>query len=216
MTKNLRVIIWTIVGTFLVLAVIIFFITQPELTIKALWGCASMAIGIEIVLAVVFYKWCWSWWPFQRWLVVTPDIRGTWIGEMHSSWVDPETNKKIDPIPTMITIQQTLFSLSCVMWTGESKSESGCACFEIDPDNQKRQFAYIYRNQPKHQFHERSSMHEGSAIFDIAMTPEKRLIGRYWTDRLTKGDVDLKFESKDTYDFPPKGFRKHPVSGSPD
>ena len=50
---------------------------------------------------------------------------------------------------------------------------------------------YMYLNRPDSRFEHRSRMHHGSTSLDITGLPAKRLHGRYWTDRDSKGELDF-------------------------
>jgi hypothetical protein len=43
-------------------------------------------------------------------------------------------------------------------------------------------------------------MHHGSTALDLSGTPVKRLKGRYWTDRDTRGELDFTERSKKIVD----------------
>jgi len=44
---------------------------------------------------------------------------------------------------------------------------------------------------------ERSEIHDGAAILKIIRKPDFILTGEYWTSRKTRGDIKLKFESRE-------------------
>lgn len=50
---------------------------------------------------------------------------------------------------------------------------------------------YMYLNRPDSSVEHRSRMHHGSASLDITGSPATRLRGRYWTDRDSKGELDM-------------------------
>jgi hypothetical protein len=53
------------------------------------------------------------------------------------------------------------------------------------------ELTYLYLNRPDANVEHRSRMHHGSTALDISGSPAKRLKGRYWTDRDSKGELDF-------------------------
>lgn len=167
---------------------------------------------INGILFAIFAKWGWKLKIFQGWLVPFPDLNGTWQGTIQSTWVDPKTNKTSDPIPVLLTIKQSFLNLSCVMRTGEMVSHSFTEDFKIDHEKQIKQIVYSYMSKPTVNLSERSSIHEGTIIFDILGKPVNKLSGQYWTSRKTTGLVELTFREKALLDQLPSDFSAHPMT----
>jgi len=72
--------------------------------------------------------------------------------------------------------------------------------------------AYSYSSQPRLSLNERSIPHDGTAVFNIIENPKQKLVGKYWTERLTKGEIILYFYSKELLEDLPESFEKHPVT----
>jgi hypothetical protein len=122
-----------------------------------------------------------------------PDLSGTWKGTLTSTWVDAETASPKPPIPTDITIRQGLFATSVLLKTGESTSHSTRCFLEPFRDTGRFRIWYSYNNDPQAQFHHRSSPHEGVAFLECDFDADpNRLPGRYYTDRRTTGDIDVR------------------------
>ena len=169
---------------------------------------------IELVIAAAFAKWGWRHRIFRGWLVPFPDLTGTWIGEIRSDY-KPDTGKHLSPIPVMLTITQSFFQVSCVMHTGEMKSRTYLEGFQVDYERQLKQLSYIYTSKPDLPHSDRSSPHDGAAVFDITNDGEtRRLKGRYWTERKTTGEIDLTFSTTDILDRFPDDLASHPMSAN--
>jgi len=166
---------------------------------------------INGIIFVLFAKWGWKLKIFQGWLVPFPDLNGTWEGVIQSTWVDPETNKSPDPIPVLLTIKQSFLKLSCVMRTSEMVSHSFTEDFKIDHEKQIKQIVYSYMSKPTVNLSERSSIHEGTIVFDIIGKPVNKLSGQYWTSRKTTGSIELTFREKALLDQLPSDFPTHPM-----
>lgn len=151
----------------------------------------SIVVGAIMIIVTVFNKYAWAWKIFKGWYVKIPDLRGAWLVEIKSSWIDPETNTQISPIVGYCVIRQTLTSLSFRLMTSESRSKSIAYSIELQSDGLYLLSA-IYRNEPKIELQGvRSEIHHGSFILHIHGDPVSKLDGHYWTDRASKGSMIL-------------------------
>jgi hypothetical protein len=153
------------------------------------------AVTVYIILALIFVKWVWRWRIFQGWLVKIPDLQGTWKGEIISTWINPETNKKLDPISAVLSIKQNFNKIDCLLFTEESSSYSVAAEINLDQGG-NLYLNYNYTNRPRSSVRERSEIHDGAAILKIIKSPDALLEGEYWTSRKTTGEMKFSFESK--------------------
>ena len=142
---------------------------------------------------------------FRRWLVLLPDLNGTWEGELQTNWKDPKTGQSPGPIPGFIVIRQSLFRITCALMTKESKSWSRAATIQLAPDGLLKILEFTYSNSPRVSVQNRSTAHEGACSLEIIGGNPKRLRGKYWTERNTKGEMDFKFSSaklREAFDIP--------------
>ena len=103
------------------------------------------------------------------------------------------TGEGVPPIPVTIWIRQGIFSTSIKLRTGESTSYSTRCLLEADQDAGRFRFWYSYDNSPRAEYRHRSARHEGVAWLEVdADTDPERLIGCYYTDRKTSGDIDVR------------------------
>ena len=112
----------------------------------------------------------------------------------------------------MLTVNQSFFSISFIMHTGEMKSYSVSEGFKIDKERQLKQVSYIYTSKPRISLQQRSVTHDGAAIFDVIEKPEMKLKGKYWTERKTIGEIELHFHTRKLFDEIPQEIEKHPMS----
>jgi len=179
--------------------------------VKEICSIISKVITIDSLLVLLFSKCFWKYKVFKNWLILIPNLSGTWKGYIHSTWEDPLTGERPDRIPVILTINQSLFSISCVMRTYEMKSYSFACDFIIDKDNQVRRLAYMYDSIPTQIVKDRSAQHFGSILYDLVEN-DKKLLGEYWTGRKTTGSIELVFWTREKKDSIPKNLGEHPVS----
>jgi hypothetical protein len=116
---------------------------------------------------------------------------------LKSDWVDPETGKGVDPIAVVLVIRQTFRQVKCTLMTRESTSYSITADINQSHGGDDLFLAYNYTNRPRATIRERSAIHDGAAILKIIKHPKACLEGEYWTSRKTRGDIKVKFVSKE-------------------
>ena len=156
------------------------------MNIKLLFGDISKTVFVLTLISSLFISFGWKWRIFKGWLVVIPDLSGKWIGIMYSNYKNPPLE-----IPMEIEIFQTFFHTMVKLKTGESQSVSLVASFDIDKDKGIKRLIYSYHNIPKATVQDRSAIHYGTTILDIS-EDEAVLNGCYWTNRASKGDMNLK------------------------
>ena len=170
-------------------------------------------ITFDVFAIGCFVKWAWKWKIFHGWLVPFPNLNGTWIGDMQTTWKDANGNTP-GPIPTMLTIKQSFLGISCVMRTGEMMSYSFVEGFCIDNERQVCQICYSYTSKPSSCVQGRSAQHDGTALFNIIGNPPTKLKGDYWTQRKTTGSMSLVLKTRELLSEIPSDFPEHPMSPS--
>lgn len=154
-----------------------------------------LAVTLYAFISFFFVKWAWRWKIFYGWLIKIPDLQGTWIGTLTSTWIDPTTKNILSPIPVTLTIRQTFNKIDCLLYTNESSSYSMVAEVNIDRGGDLY-LNYNYTNRSRASLRERSEIHDGAAILKIIKSPNFELNGDYWTSRSTTGEMRLEFKTK--------------------
>lgn len=209
----LRSSLYLLIGASAVIWLVLAYLKNLDLSnAKVFFELVPNVVSIDILLVALFVKWGWKFRVFRGWLVPFPNLNGTWLGYINSDWKNPQTGLRPQPIPVMLNIRQSFSVISCVMRTGEMESFSFAEGFMIDPERQVKQLAYSYTSKPSLSLNERSAPHDGTAVFRIIEKPTLKLIGRYWTERLTKGEITLEYHSRDLVEELPRSLGKHPVT----
>lgn len=150
----------------------------------------STVITVVLYVVIAFDLWLWKLPFLHDWFVKRPVIDGTWKVELRSNWKDPATGNTIPPIEGYMVVRQTFSTLSMRLLTAESHSELVGTEIVCSAD---RQYCVsgVYRNEPRFDVRERSEMHYGAVWLRIITQPTKQLIGHYWTDRSTAGEMEF-------------------------
>lgn len=165
---------------------------KPPSELKLISLVASIISVLGAGIAGATWRWVWRRFAIIGWKTF-PGLSGTWRGELVSTWKDPATGQGVAPIPITIWIRQGLFTTSIKLRTGESTSYSTRCLLEADWEAGRFRFWYSYDNTPRAEYRHRSARHEGVAWLELDIdTDPERLIGCYYTDRKTSGDMDVR------------------------
>ena len=210
---NLRNFLFIIVG----LTIGLFFLLSSiqniaEYNFKNIIKLIPQIVTANTLIIGFFVKVLWKCKIFKGWLVPFPNLNGTWKGFIHSTWVDPVTNQRPNPIPAIVTIEQSFSHLSCAMRTAEMNSISIVSGFYLDKENQIKKLYYSYDSNPLQTVKERSPQHCGTMAFNIIEEPKLILSGEYWTGRKTTGEIKVNYWKKKKLNYYPEDLGTHPVS----
>jgi SMODS-associating 2TM, beta-strand rich effector domain len=142
---------------------------------------SALTIGLPL-----WDRWLWHLRVLHPWVVSRPDLRGTWQGKL--------TRANGEPIAIFLVVEQSFSTIALRTFTTESHSASLSA--SLAKDKGQFQLAYIYRNEPKQLFRDRSPIHRGAVWLSVQGDDSAELDGDYWTDRDTKGEVHFKRVSR--------------------
>lgn len=157
---------------------------------RATWGIlgynvfsyAGEAIGLMFLVMAFFNKVAWRWRFINR-LVDMPVLAKQYTGTFVSDW--QSENKTYD---ARLEIKQTFLNVSIVFKSGESRSYSVLST--IDTISDSKRIIYNYRNEPRAELADRSTIHKGTAELWIEDSGE--LVGNYYTSRKTSGSMSFK------------------------
>jgi hypothetical protein len=151
----------------------------------------ATTVSVLSIVLLIFDKWAWKWPVLKGWLVDQPNLHGTWKAVLKSDWVDPATGRQIAPIECVMAIRQTYSRFSARLFTRESSSYLVAHKIEKHNDGVFQLFG-TYQNTPDITLRgQRSEIHYGALVLELRGDPPKSLVGHYWTDRGTKGSLEL-------------------------
>lgn len=149
----------------------------------------SLGVLAALMVLALWDHFLWRLALFQRIPRVPRNLKGTWQGTLTSLWVDPTTSESLPPKTVYLTVRQTGSWVSVILLTDESSSGSSLA--SVSKDGSTVTLNYMYLSFPDSRLEERSRIHHGSASFTVAGRPARRLHGRYWTNRDSRGVLEF-------------------------
>lgn len=179
-----------VAGAFVIAALLIDSLTRGHSPETAAEWLAPIGPGVTAAFIAlwIFDRWAWRQAGINK-IVGRPVLLGTWSGEIASTWVNPETGERIKPDPSVfLVVRQRFWFVSVRLLTKESSSSSVFAALRPDEDGVCQLF-YTYENLPQDEFKHRSQSHYGTARLTAPRNPNDGLVGGYFTDRKTTGDM---------------------------
>ncbi|SRR6266849_6026472 len=163
---------------------------QGQSIIKPSFDAVSWIATIVVFALVLWDKWVWRW-KFLYPLSQKPDVRGTWKAELNSFWVDPKTNQMRGKIEVYIVFRQTFSKLDIRLFSSESSSVSLSANVCTD-DEGVHTIATTYLNTPSLEHLSHSPISHGGMLLNVrGGKVVKQIDGKYWTDRLSRGELKM-------------------------
>ncbi len=190
---HLSTIVWAV---FIILAVLLL-LDGTHVTPSLFKPCGSVITVLGFIL-LIFNQWAWSWSRLHPWFVDRPYLKGTWKGMLVSSYVDPQTQQRVQLIEVYLVIRQTYSAIHMRLITKESSSESLANNIPKGEDG-VYSVASVYRNTPQLAHRSGSPIHHGAMLLRVEGDPVVSLSGEYWTDRQTQGEIQFTEKSEKLY-----------------
>lgn len=149
----------------------------------------SVAVLVATFVLALWETWLWRLPLAQKITGSHRCIRGTWRGVRRSLWVDPQTGEQAPPKTVYLTVRQSASYVTIRFYSDESTSTSSFATLRMTDGMCELLYMYMNIPGPRHEF--RIHMHHGSVWLNLSGNPVRRITGRYWTDRDTKGELDF-------------------------
>jgi len=165
------------------------------LHLSSTWSKVVSVIPLVLVLGFAAWdKWLWRLRPFI-YIASRPDLNGTWLGGFDSQWLDANQQLNESTGPVALAIKQSFTSLSITLLAERSTSYSVLSNVRHLESGEYR-VNYQYANTPLIKFRQQMPAHDGSAELKISSVRPSKLTGEYWTNRLSRGALDLTWISK--------------------
>jgi hypothetical protein len=208
-----RSIRWEVMPWILVVVILLAFFGAHELegdqefTRGSVIASLDGAVTITTLFGFIFGIWGWRCGIFRHWLVLVPDLSGCWTGT-----IKPVDGVSPEEIATVVNLRQSLLQTSVSVWTAKLKSASFSADLYCDEGSGERRLTYSYAAWPYLSNRDGNPIHEGTALLTVA-ADATLLAGKYWTDRRTRGEIELRKRSSHECKDPAAFLSAAPLEG---
>lgn len=183
-------------------ATVVFYVWSVAIAVNGLhldkpWMKALSVLPLVLVLLFgVFDQFLWHQNLVLK-FVKMPDLRGTWVGTYDSEFIDDNGERQRTSGPIALVIKQTYSDVSIRLLAEKSRSVSTLARMQAQ-DSGEFYLDYIYANAPKLKHRQELDNHFGSSRLILPSVRPIKFTGEYWTDRLSRGSLELNWVSKRT------------------
>ena len=160
------------------------------------------AIAVAGVFLRIYDRHLWRVGLFQRWVAELPDLQGVWKVTIKSVKITNDTEQQINPVLGYAQIDQTASSLSMRLFTEDSRSRT--IAYSIENEQNQFRLSIVYENKPRMEQRARDgTIHLGSAVYEFRGYRPNKVVGEYWTEKPSSGEIELSDRMQreiDTYD----------------
>lgn len=147
--------------------------------------------AVASALLLLWDAWAWRL-PIVHRATHRPRIDGLWEVTLRPT---PESHIPMagsrGPITAYIVITQSYWSLHVRQHTAESGSDSRSFFWERRAGADVAELTFIYENDPRPEHRARSPRHLGVCAIKMANLVPRSMVGTYFTDRYTQGDMRI-------------------------
>ena len=165
------------------------------------------AVTVTGIFLVIYDRYLWHFYAVRQWVAQRPDLQGVWKVTIRPVKLDEHSEQAPDAIIGYAQFDQTASSLSMRLYTEDSRSTTIAYAIRKIEQNQFR-LVIVYQNRPKVKERAREgTIHDGTAIYEFGGYSPERLAGEYWTEKPTRGEIELSDRRTDKIDSYEAGSR---------
>jgi len=187
--EELKIIVSISIGLALILAIL--YLTYNELELNLENGIRSISLGITATTLFWTFYFSFGWkLPLLNKIFYRPNLNGTWYGTLISDWED-ENGNIIDPKDFFIVIRQSFLRIHFTTFTDNFVGISYSETFSLSKERGIKNVAYLFRKDTSQNNNE--ILQEGATELRLIEALERKLEGKYWSNRKTNGTIKVKF-----------------------
>jgi hypothetical protein len=187
--EELKIIVSISIGLAMLLAFLYLTFNDLELNLKNGIRAISLGITATTIFWSVHFSWGWKL-PLLNKIFYRPNLNGTWHGVLVSDWKD-ENGKTVNPRELFIVIRQSFLKIHFTTFTDNFVGVSYSETFYLSKDRGIKNVAYLFRKDTSQNNDE--ILQEGATELRLILADEKKLEGKYWSNRKTNGTIKVKF-----------------------
>lgn len=158
---------------------------------SAAWKAFSSSLGICVLFFGIFTRLAWRCQRLAKWMN-RPLVHGLWVGELRSDYGATDGKRLV--IPIYFVIRQTYLTLSIQSFTDRQEGESRLEALLRSSKTDVTRLCYVF--ELRKIFSGAHSITSGAGELKLA-GDQLSLIGTYWTNTPTHGEITLRFVTRD-------------------
>ena len=157
----------------------------------AAWQAFGQATALDLALFSYFGVAAWRW----EWLAALmnrPIVHGVWKGVLESDY--QQTDGRRLSIPIIFVVKQTYLTLSVESFTERQEGASRLEALLRNSKTDATRLCYVF--ELRQQYAGASTLTSGAGELKLS-GDQKKLVGTYWTNTPTHGDIRLILVTRD-------------------
>lgn len=165
------------------------------------------AVTVTGIFLVFYDKYLWRCYAVRQWVAQLPDLQGVWKVTIMPVKLNDHSEQSSYAVIGYAQFDQTASSLNMRLYTEDSRSTTiAYAIREIEQNHFR--LVIIYQNRPRVKERAREgTIHDGAAIYEFRGYRPEKLAGEYWTEKPTRGEIELSDRRTDEIDSYDAGSR---------
>ena len=165
------------------------------------------AVTVTSIFLLFYDKFLWRLYVVRRWIAQLPDLQGVWKVTIVPVKPDDQSEQSVDSVVGYAQFDQTASSLNMRLYTEDSRSTTIAYAIRKIEKNQFR-LVIVYQNRPRVKERAREgTIHDGAAVYEFRGYSPKTVVGEYWTEKPTQGEIALSDRRRDEIDSYDTGSR---------
>lgn len=194
--KELELIVTISIAIAIILGVAYIVALDKTFNIKDGVRAVSFGISATTLFWTFYFSYGWKTWGLKK-IFYRPNLNGTWAGILKSDWKDENGNSPND-IEFYIVIRQSFLRIHFTTFTNSFIGISYSETLSLEKEIGLKNVAYLYRKDTSQ--YDDKLLQEGATELRIIDSNERKLVGKYWSNRKTNGKIEVSFLSKQKVD----------------
>lgn len=162
-------------------------------TKEGVFKISSVISGIAIFWTF-YFAYLWKF-PILNNLIYRNNLNGTWLGEYYSKDLTSGQEYRGE---IALVIRQSFLNINITSYTERYLSFSFAESFIVNNERKKHQLVYLY-SQNEFDITDDNARKGATELLAICESESMKLFGHFWTNKNSKGKLDIKRVSKKHY-----------------
>ena len=169
------------------------------------------AVSVTGIFLFFYDRVFWRLYVIRRWVAQLPDLQGVWKVTIKSVKFNDHSAQSSNAVVGYAQFDQTASSLNMRLYTEDSRSVT--IAYSIKADHSQFRLVTVYVNRPRVKERARDgTIHNGTAIYEFRGYSPEKVVGEYWTEKPSWGEIELSDRRRDEIDSYDAGLKVYSSS----